>query len=240
MISVTHSACVCLGGSFEPAYILTVSALPVQLQPTTNKRNAALITTFLTEILGVSSDRGVIRFLIIAEENLAKDGVTVLGEIERLEKQQAEESGRGVKHATTGSSGKISLSKKSFARLKSNGTPPGKDTAAHLQDVTNVPLLGQNPLPSPPLAAEERAFHTNFHYPARPPARKQFESETQNGVPPELERTSSLKNPTITALPQKIPPVPAIPMDQSQLPPEKLKKRKSLFSVFRKEKHTER
>lgn len=236
MISVTHSACVCLGGSFEPAYILTVSALPVQLQPTTNKRNAALITSFLTDILGVSPDRAVIRFLIIAEENLAIDGATVLGEIERLEKQQADESGRAVKHATTGSSGKMSLSKRSFARLKSNGTLPGKETP---QDVTNAPLGGQNTVPSPPLAAEERASHTNFHYPARPPARKQFEGETQNGVRPELDRTSSLKSPMITALPQKKPPVPAFPATQANLSPEKLKKRKSLFSVFRKDRHTE-
>ena len=54
MITVNHSACMLLGGSFEPTYMLTINALPVQLQPTTNKRNAALIQTFMAESIGVS------------------------------------------------------------------------------------------------------------------------------------------------------------------------------------------
>lgn len=157
-----------------------------------------------------------------------------------MEKQQAEESGRGVKRVTSGHSRKKSFSKASFTKLRSNGTLREREAPAHQHDVTHAPLLGQNPLPpSPPLAAEERAFHTNFHYPVRPPARRQFESETQNGVASGFERTSSLKSPTITALPQRKPPVPAIPTDLAHLPPERLKKRKSLFAVFRKDKHTE-
>jgi hypothetical protein len=101
MITVNHSACLLLGGSFEPTYILTINALPVQLQPTTNKRNAALIQTFMAESIGVSPDRGVVKFVPIPEESLAMNGMTVLGEIERLERQQADEKGSNIKRAMT-------------------------------------------------------------------------------------------------------------------------------------------
>jgi hypothetical protein len=49
MITVNHSACLLLGGSFEPTYVLTITALPIQLLPTTNKRNAALIQNFMAK-----------------------------------------------------------------------------------------------------------------------------------------------------------------------------------------------
>ncbi|CAN9095944.1 unnamed protein product [Alternaria alternata] len=104
MITVNHSACMLLGGSFEPTYMLTINALPVQLQSTTNKRNAALIQTFMAESIGVSSDRGVVKFVPIPEESLAMNGMTVLGDIERLERQQAEETGSNIKRAMTKSS----------------------------------------------------------------------------------------------------------------------------------------
>ncbi|KAG9187275.1 hypothetical protein G6011_05146 [Alternaria panax] len=114
MITVNHSACLLLGGSFEPTYMLTINALPVQLQPTTNKRNAALIQTFMAESIGVSADRGIVKFVPIPEESLAMNGQTILGEIERLERQQAEETGSNIKRAMTKSS------RKSATRAKSS------------------------------------------------------------------------------------------------------------------------
>ncbi len=78
------------GGNFDPAYTLTISALPSQVQPVTNKRNASLLAKAMEEGLGVGPDRGVIRFLAIPEENLASNGKTVTGEIEELEKESGE------------------------------------------------------------------------------------------------------------------------------------------------------
>ena len=66
--------------------MLTISALPSQLLPTTNKRNAALLHTFLADSLGVSPARGVIRFNRIPDEDMAFNGTTVLGQIENLQK----------------------------------------------------------------------------------------------------------------------------------------------------------
>lgn len=86
MISVSHSACLLLGASSDPAYMLTITALPSQVLPTKNKRNAALTQSFLADVLGVQASRGVIRFSGISKGSLASDGRTVLGDMEHAEK----------------------------------------------------------------------------------------------------------------------------------------------------------
>ena len=95
-ITLDHSACLLFAGTFDSAYILTLTALPSQVQSTTNKRNSALLQTFMTEALGVTTDRGVVRFVPIAEEHLATNGSTVLGEIERLSRTSDDENADGV------------------------------------------------------------------------------------------------------------------------------------------------
>lgn len=85
-ITLNHSACLLFGGTFDPAYMLAISALPSQLLPTTNKRNAALLQSFMSDSLGVAPARGVIRFTGIPDEDLAFNGTTVLGQIENLQK----------------------------------------------------------------------------------------------------------------------------------------------------------
>ncbi len=91
-VTLTHSACLLFAGTFDSAYILTVTALPSQIQPTTNKRNAALIQNFMIDVLGVPAERGVVRFVGIADEYLATNGMTVLSEIENLRKTSSEQS----------------------------------------------------------------------------------------------------------------------------------------------------
>lgn len=88
-VTLDHSACLLFAGSFDSAYILTITALPTQLQPTTNKRNAALTQSFLATALGVLPDRGIIRFNAISEESLAISGTTIHGQIERMQKSAA-------------------------------------------------------------------------------------------------------------------------------------------------------
>jgi hypothetical protein len=98
MINVDHSSCLALAGTFEPCYILTISALPSQMQATTNKRNAALIQSFMADILSVPPERGILKFVPVPEENYAFNGSTLFGEIERLEQQQLGNGGvqRGI------------------------------------------------------------------------------------------------------------------------------------------------
>ncbi|KAK3295906.1 Tautomerase/MIF superfamily [Chaetomium fimeti] len=86
VVTLRHGACMFWGGSFDPAYVMSVSALPSQLQPTTNRRNAALIQRHMEDTLGVRPGRGLLRFVPVPEECLVCDGRTVAGEVEELER----------------------------------------------------------------------------------------------------------------------------------------------------------
>ncbi len=86
MIKVDHSACLALGGNFDPCYFLAINSVPSTVGPTTNKRNAAIIQGFLADILSVPPERGIITFRAVKEENLAMNGTTILGEMERQDK----------------------------------------------------------------------------------------------------------------------------------------------------------
>ena len=120
MINVDHSSCLALGGTFDPCYILTLSVVPSQMQATTNKRNAALIQSFMADILSVPAERGIVKFVPIPEENFACNGNTLFGEIERLEQQQLSSS-NGVKRAMTDV-------RKSMPAFKSKNSIPKFDT----------------------------------------------------------------------------------------------------------------
>ncbi|KAM7221402.1 Tautomerase/MIF superfamily [Rhypophila decipiens] len=96
VVSLHHSTCMLYAGSLDPAYIMSITALPSQLQPTTNKRNAALIQRHMEDVLGVAPSRGLLRFVPTNDEHLASNGNTVAGEIEEAEKSQ------GISLPTTG------------------------------------------------------------------------------------------------------------------------------------------
>ncbi len=130
------------GGSFDPAYVLTINALPSQIQPTTNKRNAALTQAFLHDVLGVTADRGVIRFNAIAESDLATNGQTILGEIALLDKQKQEQNGGIIKSRSNTIK---SRKKKSPQPLKEFPTSP-----------PTPPMSSPEPtMPTPPTSAEK-------------------------------------------------------------------------------------
>ncbi|KAK0646498.1 Tautomerase/MIF superfamily [Cercophora newfieldiana] len=86
VVSLHHGACMFFAGSFDAAYVMTISALPSQLLPTTNKRNAALIQKHMEEAIGVLPKRGLLRFVPTQEENMANNGKTMAGEIDELER----------------------------------------------------------------------------------------------------------------------------------------------------------
>lgn len=81
-VQVQHSACIFFAGTFEPAYTLTLSALGAYVQPSTNQRNAYLLSEHLEEALGVPPPRGLIRFVAMPEENVALNGKTMAQSLE--------------------------------------------------------------------------------------------------------------------------------------------------------------
>lgn len=97
MIKVDHSACLALGGNFDPCYILNIQAVPSQMGASTNKRNAALVQSFMADILSVPSERGIVTFVPVLEENVAQNGRTVfdtMGKAEREEVKRVAEATR--------------------------------------------------------------------------------------------------------------------------------------------------
>jgi len=95
VVTLHHGACMFFGGSFDPAYVMSVFALPSQLLPTTNKRNAALIQKHMEETLGVGPARGFLRFVPVQEEHLACNGKTVAAEIDELERGSYHDAAEG-------------------------------------------------------------------------------------------------------------------------------------------------
>jgi hypothetical protein len=211
MITVNHSACLLLGGSFEPCYVLTITALPVQLQPTTNKRNAALIQTFMSESIGVSSDRGIVKFMAIEPECIAMNGVTMYGEIERMERQLAEENGSLKRALTKGSRrSAVTKAKSSFqlSRSDSKANPPPRTVITP-------------PIPSPGPFDSGVAVDQGDRSPPY--------SSTNS----KLSHKPSMKHKRSVQFNEKepFPPPPPIPADT---PAPKISKRKSLISLFRR------
>ncbi|KAF1914611.1 Tautomerase/MIF superfamily [Ampelomyces quisqualis] len=214
MITVNHSACLLLGGSFEPTYVLTINALPVQLQPTTNKRNAALVQAFMHESIGVTPDRGIVKFVAVHEENLAMNGNTILGDIERVERQQAEEYGTGIKRAMTKSSRKSVVSKaKSSIQLSRNSSKANPGAS----EVVSPPLPGNGPLDSG-VAVNEKGLDQPIAAIDSKIGHKKSE--------PLLSKMGKRPNSIVHLSP---PPIPKQPSTTPQI-----SKRKSFMSVFRR------
>jgi hypothetical protein len=154
-LTLKHSACFLLAGSFDPAYIMTITALPSQVQPVTNKRNAALLQTCMEELLSIEPSRGVIKFVPLAEENFATNGKTVAGEIEELERNLANEGSglrRGASIAIKGKKRALSTKSSKYLRPATIGT--------HDEHPSSVSERGGTPLP-PPTPTEYTAFGKN-------------------------------------------------------------------------------
>ncbi|KAI9741793.1 MAG: hypothetical protein M1834_000179 [Cirrosporium novae-zelandiae] len=86
MLLLEHSACIGFNGLHNPSYLMTITALPSELQPTMNKRYAVTVSTLLLELLGAPKSHGVIRFVHAAAENYAYNGATVLAHLEEGER----------------------------------------------------------------------------------------------------------------------------------------------------------
>lgn len=81
VVSLQHGMCLLFGGSFDPAYIMTITALPDQVMATTNRRNVALFQAHLQQALRVPPTRGLVQFVPISEECLGYRGETLVAAI---------------------------------------------------------------------------------------------------------------------------------------------------------------
>jgi hypothetical protein len=255
MVNVEHSACLLLAGSFEPAYILTITALPSQLQPVTNKRNSALIQSFMADILAVPPERGILRFQPIAEENLAINGTTVMGEIERIEKSSIDSDvtpANAIKRAWTRSSRRSVHAKKPSVR-NTDDVPSALPQVAntHLPTTNHSRQPSQNlsqsavsltSHPGPAFIAsttspvlEEREKPPTRDLPPTPIGTPNGEDKRKSNLNGILKNTSS--SPRNSFRPGSyhgpVPKPPPIPQSASPVSP-KVAKRKSFISMFKR------
>ncbi|EAW07197.1 MIF domain protein [Aspergillus clavatus NRRL 1] len=91
MVTIQQDACLCFGNLSLPAYLMKVFALPYLIAPITNLRNTILIQAALQDLLQVAPNRGVVLYIPVSEENFATNGVTMMGEIARLERQSEDQ-----------------------------------------------------------------------------------------------------------------------------------------------------
>jgi Macrophage migration inhibitory factor (MIF) len=134
---------------------MTITALPSQVQPVTNKRNTMLLQKQLEESLGVSPSRGIIKFVGIAEENFAFNGKTFAGEIEELEREQADNNTNLARSLSRGAPkvGKKRHSMRSLKSLKISSGGAGKDVMPMPSPVKAeaTPPLSDRDTPTPTL-----------------------------------------------------------------------------------------
>lgn len=151
VVTAAHSACLLFKGSFEPAYTLTITALPSQLQPATNKRNAALLQRAMHESLGVQPDRGIIKFMPILEENLAINGKTIAGEIEETERGYATDDTQLRNSSIGANKSRKRPSMRSLRNIRgSNVLGMNEERTSPIQEENRIPRIPPTPIgPSP-------------------------------------------------------------------------------------------
>jgi len=152
VLTLNHSACLIYGGTFDPAYILTITALPPYVQATTNKRNATLMQAFLAQILKVPEQRGIIRFVAVPEDNYATGGMTMTSEVEHLSKagvkdpvhgsRQSEQKAEPRKHSRTTKDAASRSRDPRKAQTHSTGAPR-QTFSPHPSQVESSPSDGQ-------------------------------------------------------------------------------------------------
>ncbi|KAI8274234.1 hypothetical protein K4K60_009910 [Colletotrichum sp. SAR11_57] len=90
VVNLQHGACMLFGGTFDPAYTMTVHALSCEVGVTKNKRNAALLQKHLQEAIGVSPVRGFVKFIEVPAENMAVNSKTVAAHIAEMTGEEEE------------------------------------------------------------------------------------------------------------------------------------------------------
>ncbi|KAF9871666.1 mif domain-containing protein [Colletotrichum karsti] len=90
VVSLQHGACMLFGGTFDPAYTMTIHALPCEVGITKNKRNTALLQKHLQEAIGVAPVRGFLKFMEVPAENMAVNSKTMASHIAEMTGEEEE------------------------------------------------------------------------------------------------------------------------------------------------------
>ncbi|KAL7962726.1 Tautomerase/MIF superfamily [Trichoderma compactum] len=154
VISVHHGQCLLFGGSLDPAYTLTITALASEVQPATNKRNAAVLQKHLEAVLRIPPARGMVRFIPVAEECLAWGSKTVAGRLSEAVAGDGDGEGERSKVQERRRLKALSLKRTSpMSNVSSNTQPQGLAQQAKNSTVSSIARVE----PTDVLGGEESA-----------------------------------------------------------------------------------
>jgi hypothetical protein len=249
MVTLTHSSCLMIGGSFDPAYILTISTIPEYVRNNMNEYNTFMIQKFMSEILSVPAARGIIRYLAIPEDMLGTRGTTIRGHMTEADPSLAAKAAitpmpsvrrrsvmgdrRRSMGATTNDHVNRNASMKSVKSLKEQGkiSHPIPMKQPSLEPVVNVkhlsPAGGSSRRTSGIGAPSGAGLSMNGTTPVKSP------SPAPNIARPSSGRKSALK---VTGGSDTYLVVPSPPPVPDGGPIMKIHKRKSFASMFKREK----
>ncbi|PSK51844.1 hypothetical protein B9Z65_3111 [Elsinoe australis] len=183
IINVDHSACLMLAGSFDPAYMLTITTTPSQLDHDINGSNTIQIQRLMHQLLSVPAHRGLLRFHAILEENVGMAGTTVATLNHRTPRQLydarqtipsgsvPETEGFGVANGSNPVAPAANLANKVLRQQISSMSVPDRKLSLR-SDVSDLTIAARSPRPdfldSAP-SNEHRRHHSdmvlNFHKP---------------------------------------------------------------------------
>lgn len=85
MIVARPNVHIMMAASTEPAYLVTITALPSEIASIKNLRTVMIVQDFLAEALRIPANRGIIKFHPVQEDELGSNKTTVKDEIEVLQ-----------------------------------------------------------------------------------------------------------------------------------------------------------
>ncbi|KAK3943007.1 Tautomerase/MIF superfamily [Diplogelasinospora grovesii] len=210
VVTVQHGSCMLFGGTFDPAYVMSVFGLPSELLPATNRRNTALIQKHMEEALGVPPSRGYLRFVPTKEEHIACNGKTLAAEIDEVEK--ASSGGNETTTATMSDSVTRTASKRLSARARLSVKSLGSFRTANATNAEYAPELTP-----PDSRGGEGRLPT---IPASPPGTGRVHDETSAALAKPQKSAKRRKSFVATIFgrstlkPENRPPLPSIPAKQ--------------------------
>ncbi|OQE14636.1 hypothetical protein PENFLA_c036G10320 [Penicillium flavigenum] len=145
LVTIDQNADLLFGNTSGSAYLLRITALSTLIGPLTNLRNTSLIQSTIQEMFGIAPEKGVVIYNPASEDNLATNGTTARGEIDRLEQTDSSNSPSIFK----------SISRSMSRRMKSSS---GNSAPISLTSVMSPDVV--TPTSTPPVAfASGQASH---------------------------------------------------------------------------------
>ncbi|KGO74884.1 Macrophage migration inhibitory factor [Penicillium italicum] len=159
LVTIDQNADLLFGNTLGSAYLLKITALSSLIGPLTNLRNTGLIQSTIQEMFGIAPDKGVVIYTPVSEDNLATNGMTAKGEIDRLERIDSSNSPSMLKSISRSMSRRMKSSSENSAPI-SLVSVMSPDVATPTSTSPVAFASGQLSPPKPHQAEEKRPMES--------------------------------------------------------------------------------